>query len=211
MGAIAWTGFAGPNSGVLAEVQFAPPKFAVAKICLPAPAVVVPMRPHGFYQTTNEMIMKTSIPSFTIAALAAALVIGAAVYAPAQSTNANATTNKPAKKETSAKKEAPAKGDAAKSKDARIPFKGSVGAVDRITMTIKVGERTFQVTSATRIIKAGKPATFSDATVGEECAGSYKKTADDKLELLSLRLGPKADGAAAPATPAEPKQKPAQQ
>lgn len=155
--------------------------------------------------------MKTSIPSFTIAALAAALVIGAAVSAPAQSTNANATatTNKPAKKETSAKKEAPAKGSATKPKDARVPFKGSVGSVDRTAMTIKVGERTFQVTSTTRIIKAGKPATFADATVGEECAGSYKKTADDKLELLSLRLGPKADGAAAPATPAEPKQKPA--
>lgn len=153
--------------------------------------------------------MKKYIPTFTIAALAAAIVVGAAVSAPAQSTNAAANTDKPAKKETSAKKEAPAKGSATKPKDPRVPFKGSVGSVDRTAMTIKVGERTFQVTSTTRIIKAGKPATFADATVGEECAGSYKKTADDKLELLSLRLGPKADGAAAPATPAEPKQKPA--
>jgi hypothetical protein len=150
--------------------------------------------------------MKKYISTFTIAALAAAIVVGSVVSAPAQATNAISTTDKPAKKE------APAKGSATKPKDARaVPFKGSLGAVDRTAMTIKVGERTFQVTSSTRILKAGKPATFSDATVGEECAGSYKKTADDKLELLSLRLGPKADGAAAPATPAEPKQKPAQQ
>lgn len=156
--------------------------------------------------------MKKYIPTFTVAALAAAIVIGSAVSATAQSTNAAAastTATKPAKKE------APAKGSATKPKDARaVPFKGSVGAVDRTAMTIKVGERTFQVTSSTRILKAGKPATFSDATVGEECAGSYKKTADDKLELLSLRIGAKADGAAAPAAPAapvEPKDKPAAQ
>ena len=155
--------------------------------------------------------MKKYIPTFTVAALAAAIVIGSAVSATAQSTNAAAaaTTTKPAKKE------APAKGSATKPKDARaVPFKGSLGAVDRTAMTIKVGERTFQVTSSTRILKAGKPATFSDATVCEECAGSYKKTADDKLELLSLRIGAKADGAAAPAAPAapvEPKDKPAAQ
>lgn len=153
--------------------------------------------------------MKTYIPSLTIAAVAAALVIGSAVSAPAQSTNTPAP-----KKEAAAKKDATAKTPAQKQKsvvekpkNTSIPFKGTIGAVDRTAMTIKVGERTFVVTSTTRILKAGKPATFSDATVGEECAGSYKKVADDKLEVLSLRIGPKPEGAAAPADPADSKPK----
>jgi len=134
--------------------------------------------------------MKTFIPTFTVAALATALVIGLAVPVSAQSTNKPVTN------------EAATNGAATKPKNERLPFKGTVDAVDKSAMTIKVGERTFQVTSGTMIIKAGKPATFDDAKTGEECGGSYKKTSGDKLELLSLRLGPKPDGAAAPVKPA---------
>ena len=142
--------------------------------------------------------MKTFVPKFTLAVLATALVIGLAVPAPAQS------TNKPVKKE------APTNGAATKSKNERLSFKGKIGSVDTTAMTIKVGTRTFQVTSSTMFMKAGKSATFAEAKVGEECGGSYKKIADDKLELTLLRLGPKADGAAAPAKPTESKKKPAQ-
>ena len=63
---------------------------------------------------------------------------------------------------------------------------------------LKVGERTFLVTSTTRISKAGQPATFADATVGEEVGGQYKAGTGDKLELLSLRIGPRPDKSAAP-------------
>lgn len=142
--------------------------------------------------------MKMFVPKFTLAALATALVIGLAVPAPAQS------TNKPVKKE------AATKSAATKSKNERLPLKGTIGSVDTTAMTIKVGARTFLVTSTTKFMKAGKPATFAEAKAGEECGGSYKKIAGDKLELTLLRLGPKADGAAAPAKPAESKKKPAQ-
>jgi len=65
--------------------------------------------------------------------------------------------------------------------------------VDKTAKTIKVGERTFHVTSETRIMKAGKPATLDDAVVGEEVGGTYKE-ADGKLNAVSLRLGPRPEG-----------------
>ena len=95
-----------------------------------------------------------------------------------------------------------------------LPFHGSLEAVDKTAKTVKVGERTFQVTSETRITKTGKPptpgdvkvgdpqstyapsrskpATLDDVKVGEEVAGSYKQADGGRLELRSLRLGSKA-------------------
>ena len=70
-----------------------------------------------------------------------------------------------------------------------IPFRGKIASVDKQAKTIKVGERTFQVTSDTRIMKAGKPATLDDATVGEEVGGAYREGADKKLNVVSLRIG----------------------
>jgi len=72
-------------------------------------------------------------------------------------------------------------------------FRGKVDAVNKTAKTIKVGERTFQVTSETRIMKAGKPATLDDAVVGEEAGGTYKE-ADGKLNAVSLRIGPRPEG-----------------
>jgi hypothetical protein len=72
-------------------------------------------------------------------------------------------------------------------------FRGKIGAVDKAAKTLKVGERTFQITSETRIMKAGKPATLDDAVVGEEIGGTYKE-ADGKLNAVSLRLGPRPEG-----------------
>lgn len=74
-----------------------------------------------------------------------------------------------------------------------IPFRGKIDAVDKTAKTIKVGERTFEVTAETRIMKGGKPATLDDAVVGEEVGGVYKE-ADGKLTALSLRLGPRPEG-----------------
>ena len=72
------------------------------------------------------------------------------------------------------------------------PFHGQLEAVDKTAKTVKVGERTFQVTSETRITKSSKPATLDDAKIGEEIAGAYKQADGGRLELRSLRLGPKA-------------------
>ncbi|MBI3415519.1 MAG: hypothetical protein HY043_09395 [Verrucomicrobia bacterium] len=60
-----------------------------------------------------------------------------------------------------------------------------------ITIEGKDKGRTIHVTSATKIRKAGKPATFDDATAGEEVGGLAKKAPDGKLEAVSLRVGPK--------------------
>ena len=100
--------------------------------------------------------------------------------------------------------------DAAKPKRDTAPFRGKVGSVDKAAMTFTVGERTFQVSSETKIMKGGKPATLEDAAVGDEVGGSYKKTADGKLVALSVRFGAKPEGEAKPAKPAKPAEKSSQ-
>lgn len=93
-----------------------------------------------------------------------------------------AADDKPAEK-----KEAPARA---------LPFRGKIAAVDKEAKTIKVGERTFHITTDTKMAKAGKQATLEDATVGETVGGSYREAADKKLNLVSLRIGPRPDAPA---------------
>ena len=99
--------------------------------------------------------------------------------------------------------------EAAKPKKDRLPFSGTVSAVDKAAMTISVkkkeSEKTYEITSTTKFVKGGKPATLEDVVVGEECGGSYKKTEAGKLEALSVRLGPKPE-----ATPKKAKSKKAE-
>lgn len=128
--------------------------------------------------------MKNVISRLALASVLAVIVTGLAAQATAQEQK---DTKKP--KTTAAPKEA----------KKNLPFSGKIDALDKTAKTLKVGERSFQVTSATRIMKAGKPATFDDAKEGEEVGGSYTKTADGKLELVSLRIGPKPDAAPKPA------------
>lgn len=85
----------------------------------------------------------------------------------------------------------PAPTEKAEKKARQIPFHGKIGAVDKEAKSFKVGERTFHVTATTKIVKAGKPATFDDATVGEEVGGTYLSAEGGKLEVMSLRVGPK--------------------
>src|SRR5438046_10198290 len=54
-----------------------------------------------------------------------------------------------------------------------IPFHGKLKAIDSAAKTISVGEQTIQVTSETKIMKTGKPATLADAAVGADVAGAY--------------------------------------
>lgn len=84
------------------------------------------------------------------------------------------------------KKEAPA----AKEKPANraIPFRGTLAA--KTDASITVGTRTFEITSETKIMKDGKPATLADGEVGKPVAGSYQE-ADGKLVAKSVRFGQK--------------------
>lgn len=81
-----------------------------------------------------------------------------------------------------------------------LPFGGTLSAVDKTAMTITVkkkeAEQTFEITSTTHIMKAGKPAILSDGVVGEPVGGQYRKTDDGKLEALSVRFGTKPEAAA---------------
>ncbi len=136
--------------------------------------------------------MKSNIPKLIAAgAFAIALALSPAIA------SAQQQTDKPA-----AKKE---KAGAAANR--AIPFHGKIDAVDKDAKTIKVGERVFQVTSETRITKLGKPATLDDAAVGELVGGSYVKGDDGKLNLRSLRIGPKPEGQAAGGEPRKGRKK----
>jgi Cu/Ag efflux protein CusF len=80
-----------------------------------------------------------------------------------------------------------------------LPFRGKLKAIDNTAKTITVGTETIQITSETKITKAGKPATLEEGAVGDEVAGAYHKDAEGKSNAISLRFGPK--------PPAEPNSK----
>ena len=80
---------------------------------------------------------------------------------------------------------------AAKKPARPVPFHGKLKAIDNTAKTISVGEQTIQITSETKIIKSGKPATLADGAVGDEVAGAYRKNEEGKLDAMSLRFGPK--------------------
>jgi hypothetical protein len=116
--------------------------------------------------------MKKTILTITALSLFAAAMIVLPMPAPAQDA---ASTNAPVK---------PKKHD-------HSVFNGKLGAIDTNAMTLTVGERTFEITSDTKITKDGKPATLADGVVGETVSGAYKKDADGKLIATSIHFGEK--------------------
>ena len=76
-----------------------------------------------------------------------------------------------------------------------IPFHGTIDSIDKQANTLKVGQRVFQITANTRIMKHNKPASLNDAKAGEEVGGAYRENADKKLNLITLRIGPKPEAA----------------
>jgi hypothetical protein len=121
--------------------------------------------------------MKKQIAMFAL--VAAALIAAPAVV--------SAQDEKPAKK--------PQAGEAgAHSKNPRgLPLHGKVAAVDTAAGAITIGQMTINVTSETKIMKEGKPATISDITVGENITGQYKKDDSGKLSASVIHIGGKAD------------------
>ncbi len=129
--------------------------------------------------------MKTNMLGIAVVSLLAATI----AVAPTQGFAQEKKQEKPA---TTEKKDVP-KGE---KKAGHIPFHGKLGAVDNNAKTITVGERSFQITSETKLSKGGKPATLDDAAVGEEVSGNYQKSDDGKLSAKSVRFGPKPGGEA---------------
>jgi hypothetical protein len=88
---------------------------------------------------------------------------------------------------------APAKKSAATKKKAGHPFHGKLAAIDKVAKTLKVGESVYQITSETKITKAGKPATLEDGVVGENVSGYAKPAADGKMVATSVHFSAKAE------------------
>jgi hypothetical protein len=126
-------------------------------------------------QQSKRKTMNKSILRLGLLGLLAAGITGTSANLRAQNTNAPA----PEKKEHKAK---PA---------GILPFHGNLKAVDATAKTISVGDLVLQITSETKIEKAGKAAALQDGVVGEPVGGSYKKTEDGKLTAVSVHFGPK--------------------
>lgn len=86
-----------------------------------------------------------------------------------------------------------------------IPFRGQIDSVDKQAKSFKINDRIFHVTGETRIMKDGKPATFTDITVNQSASGQYREGADKNLNVVSLRIGmrPASPGKPKPASPAK--------
>ena len=121
--------------------------------------------------------MTKNISKITVLGLFAAALVAMPVLSRAEGTTTPATPDQtaPAK---------PKKHDA-------LPFHGKLSAVDATAKTLTVGTLTLQITSDTKITKDGKPATLSDGVVGESVGGAYKKTADGKLDAVTVHFGAK--------------------
>lgn len=72
------------------------------------------------------------------------------------------------------------------------PFHGTLTAKTDASITVK--ERTFEVTSQTKIMKDGKPATLADGEIGQPVAGQFQKR-DGKLLAKMIRFGGKGEPA----------------
>jgi len=98
------------------------------------------------------------------------------------------STNKPA-----AKKAQTDEKEKSEHKSAH-PFHGKLAAVDQAAKTITIGNSVYQITSETKITKAGKPAVLADGVVGEEASGYAKPLDGGKMYAASLTFGPKTEG-----------------
>lgn len=116
-------------------------------------------------------------------AVLAGAVCALPVSLPAQSANKASPEKKTAEKKDSAEK-----------KQTAGPFRGKLAALDKSAKTITIGKRTFHVSSETKIMKHGKPATFEEGVVTEEVSGYFKMADDGKLVATRVTFGPKVDG-----------------
>lgn len=89
------------------------------------------------------------------------------------------------------------------------PFRGKVGATDTnkwtLTVVTKNTKRVLPVSRRAKIIRNGKPVKLSDGKVGEEVAGYIRKLDGDRIEVTTIRFGPKkpSNQKAKPQAPAE--------
>jgi hypothetical protein len=125
-----------------------------------------------------------------------AALLAAALLAPLQAAD-TPPKNEPAAK---AKAEAGEAKGKRKGNPDRVRLGSRVKAVDDAGKTVTLAGRPkdhlVHITSETRLMKDGKPATFADIKVGEHAQGQGRRRADGNVDALSLRVGPPPAGAA---------------
>jgi hypothetical protein len=127
--------------------------------------------------------MITVVLRISAVGLLAAALTGMPVPLHAQNTNQPAAEMK----------SAVGKQDSTAKQKSAHPFRGKLAAVDKAAKTIKVGQSTYQISSATKITKAGKTATLADGVPGEPVSGFVKPTADGKMTATSVHFGAKVE------------------
>jgi hypothetical protein len=68
-------------------------------------------------------------------------------------------------------------------------FSGTVTAIDTNAMTFTVGTETYALTSESFLNKNGKPATLSEAVVGDDVHGTCTKGSDGKSDAAKVWFG----------------------
>lgn len=123
-----------------------------------------------------------------IATLAIAIALGSSIQA--------ADPVKPAAKTPEA-----ATAEAKVESQRPIPYLGKISATDKekktFTLQGKEKSRVFRVTPETKLAKGEAQATFDDLKAGEEVRGSARKTAEGQFDAVSVKIGPKEEGAKA--------------
>jgi len=76
------------------------------------------------------------------------------------------------------------------------PFRGTVAAVDKAAKTVTVGERTFHISSETKLFNGNRPGTLDEIKAGDPISGNFVKGKDGKLTAKTIRFGarPKHEG-----------------
>src|ERR1035437_6056221 len=123
-------------------------------------------------------MMKSALKLGAIGLLVAAIA-GAPTQLLAQTTNKAAATRK-----ATVEKKAPAE-----KKRTGGGVHGNLAAIDKVAKTITVGKHTYQITSETKISKAGQPGTLDDGVVGEYVSLGYKAAEDGKLNATKVTFG----------------------
>ena len=78
-----------------------------------------------------------------------------------------------------------------------VPFRGTIKSVDKTAKTFVIGTRTFALTPKSRFLQGEKPVELTEALAGQWVTGSYLRTGDAKLPVISVYVGGKTAAASA--------------
>src|SRR5688572_22840515 len=67
-------------------------------------------------------------------------------------------------------------------------FQGRVSSVDKTAQTVVVDGKTYQLIQTSQIMRNQQAANLNDLAAGDRVAGKYKRSTEDKLEVLKLDI-----------------------